>query len=253
MLSDTLGLGGLYPLRGASLHAPCMTWCPATSWRSFPLGFMPSCCARLMATPGRACGSPFPNQCTMTRGNLCHHSCLFNLSGTYTHRTGKQFLSSVIQNKQVTECTVLDYNFYLCDGFFKLMSLNSYKIQWSRKNFDKSQHLSLGHPPPPAPQTSIAATSSVIFLGSCFFFPTYFYSNNLPGIPILQDIMGIKNSGVLFKWTKCFAHQFSFSKQRELGKFNKERVILCILISINAELASLWSSFLAGTRGGNSS
>lgn len=110
-------------------------------------------------------GRHSPTQCTMTRGNLCHYSCLFHLVGTYTPRTGKQLLISVIQNKRVAECTVLDYNFYLCDGFFKLMSLNSYKIQWSEKNFDKSQPLSLG-----PSQTSIAATSSVIFLGRCFLF-----------------------------------------------------------------------------------
>lgn len=38
---------------------------------------------------------------------------------------------------------------------------------------------------------------------------------------------------------KWFALAFYFAKQRGLGKVNRERVVLSILITINAELAFL--------------
>lgn len=95
-------------------------------------------------------------------------------------------LSSVIQSEQLTECTVSDFNFHLFDGFFsKLMLLNSYKIQQTGKNLDKSEHLSLG-----LSQTSIAAMSSLIFLREGFFNQHIFTLIILPHIPNLQGIMG---------------------------------------------------------------
>lgn len=71
-----------------------------------------------------------------------------------------------------------------------------------------------------------------------FFNSTYFYSNNLTRHTYL----------IRYNWDKKIRNSFLseqnalhislvFSKQRRLGEVNKERVILRVLITVNAELA----------------
>lgn len=88
-----------------------------------------------------------PMQYTVTYGNLMSLLLLI-LSFLPFTPTGLERYSQLCHSEWgSTECTVSDFNFHLFDGFFiKLMLLNSYKIQGSGKNLDKSQHFTLGPP-----------------------------------------------------------------------------------------------------------
>lgn len=120
-----------------------------------------------------------------TRSPLCHCSCLCYLFGIYTLRTGKK--SSVCHPEWASDrMPIVRLQFppiwWLS---FKWTLLNSYKIHRSRQNLDKLS-MSLWSPP----ETSVAARSSVIFSRRVFN-QHIFILIILPGIPILQAIMGI--------------------------------------------------------------
>ena len=134
--------------------------------------------------------------------------------------------------------------------FFKWMLLNSYKIQRRGENLNKSQHLSL------EPTPNISSSQVFCHPPKEGFNQHILILRILLGTHISETVMGTKNFQKFFKWTKCFALQlffFFFSKNRGFGKVNKERAILSFLITINAELALLWSCFLNDIQSGNSS